>query len=413
MSNIVKEAQKVERLYYFDWLRIIAFVFVVLIHCIHMFHDLYKAQGGNALGGLSDALTYFIPALTQWCMALYFLLAGASTWFALRRKSPKQFLQERVTRLLVPLVVGFVLLVPLQAYVALVSNGEYAGSLLSFYPFFLGRILFHWDFNLIVLHIHHLWFLAYLFGFSLLALPLCLYLRGESGRKWLTRLATICEQPGGLLLLGLPLMLLQLTLRPAFPQYCSLTDAACWILCYIYGYALFANPRFKQALQQQGKYVLGWGAIGFMAMVALWHMGLLAGWFTTPAYTMDNLLYQALSSSILWTCLVATLAAGNALLNIKCAFLTYGSAASFHWYLLHFPLVVISAYYILPLHLNGWLTFASIGASSLLSTLILADLLLLRRRGVQGTYNMLSKFMYAYRPASMTNALTSNIAAAR
>jgi glucan biosynthesis protein C len=39
-------------------------------------------------------------------MQLLFLLAGAATWFALRRRSGSQYAKERLMRLLIPFIFG-------------------------------------------------------------------------------------------------------------------------------------------------------------------------------------------------------------------------------------------------------------------------------------------------------------------
>lgn len=394
MNTVHKEAQKTQRLYYFDWLRTLAFVFVVLIHCVEMFHDLYQAR--NAPGLQSDALAAFLPALTQWCMALYFLLAGASTWFALKRKSPAEFVRERFSRLFMPLALGFVLLFPLQAYVTMVSNNSYQGSLFAFYPYFLSEILLRGKLYLIILYIHHLWFLAYLFGFSLLTLPLCLLLRSARGQTWSVRLGNC---PGGLLTLALPLLLLRLTLLPAFPEYCSLADASCWLLIYMYGYMLFANSSIQQMLRQQGRQALALSVLCFGTLLALWCMGLLRGELLIPRYTLNSMLYQATQCIALWSSLIAMLALGGTYMNRTCPLLKYSSSASFHWYLLHFPIVVISAYYILRLPLLAWCAFSLIGASTFLATFLLADLMALHRQGLRQVYSSLSSFQLAISPS--------------
>ncbi|HLZ62424.1 MAG TPA: acyltransferase family protein [Ktedonosporobacter sp.] len=359
------------RIYSFDWLRIIAFAIVVLIHCVQMFGELYNAQFGLKL---NDGAAYFVSFITYWCMALFFLLAGASTWLAIRRKTPQQFIQERVRRLLIPFLLGYALMVPFQTYFEMTSNGQYSGTLIEFYPFFLGNVLFNGKLIWLVSSIHHLWFLLYLFVFSLVALPLCLYLRSERGLAWIERLAAICERPGGLLVPTLPIIAVLVGLRAIFPVYCSVADALCWILFYIDGYILFASPRLRQALQQQGKLALGLGMVGLAAILILGRMGLLHAWMYTPDYSVACLLFQTLVGLTLWSWLIVTLTVGDKYLNRNSSFLKYGSAASFSWYLLHFPIVIFVAYSLLPLHLYALAAFLLVSSSSFAITFVLADL---------------------------------------
>ena len=63
----------------------------------------------------------------------------------------------------------------------------------------------------------HLWFLGFLFSFALLTLPLFSWLKREKSQRFVSWLADLCERRGGILLFLLPLVLIQLALRPFFP----------------------------------------------------------------------------------------------------------------------------------------------------------------------------------------------------
>jgi peptidoglycan/LPS O-acetylase OafA/YrhL len=377
MKNLAEATQRAERIHAFDWLRVITCGVVILIHTVHMFGELYRTPS-NISFSLDDGPAYGISFLTQWCMALFFLLAGASTWLALRHKTPWQFIQERISRLLLPLVIGFVLLVPLQTYFELVSNEQYSGTLISFYPYFLGGILFGGKLHWIVSSIHHLWFLAYLFGYSLLTLPLCLFLRSEVGQRWIAKLTRVCEHPCGLLLLALPVILLQVTLRALFPIYCSLTDALCWMLFYIYGYILLASPQLRQALHEQVKIAAGLSVASIIGFLLVWSLGPLHQWMYTPDYSYGCLFFQILFSLALWSFTILTLAISSKYLNRTGPMLAYSSTASFSWYLIHFPIVIIIAYMVIPLQFNVLIAFFLIGGGAFMLTLILSDLIFLK-----------------------------------
>ena len=74
---------------------------------------------------------FFYP----WGMPLFFLIAGAGSWFALRRRSAGQFTRERTLRLLVPFFTGTLLLGPIQLYLSWrhrTQTGVFDGSLLEF-----------------------------------------------------------------------------------------------------------------------------------------------------------------------------------------------------------------------------------------------------------------------------------------
>jgi glucans biosynthesis protein C len=72
-----------------------------------------------------------------WGMPLLFAVAGAGVWHSLRERTAGDFARERLRRLLPPLVVGVLFLVPPQVYFLLPARGHDPGS----YWQFMGRFL--------------------------------------------------------------------------------------------------------------------------------------------------------------------------------------------------------------------------------------------------------------------------------
>ena len=65
---------------------------------------------------------------------------------------------------------------------------------------------------------YHLWFLGFLFSFSILGLPICLWLKGDRGQRFTCWLARMCEHRGAILLFFIPLAMTRLALHPFYPQ---------------------------------------------------------------------------------------------------------------------------------------------------------------------------------------------------
>lgn len=387
-------AEKQQRIYYLDWLRMLAVLGVFFIHSGNMFAMLYKPLSNNrqtssaigsatAVGGWVSSGMGLLNFLPQWGMALFFLLSGAGTWFALRNRTSRQFISERLLRLLIPLIAGCLIIAPFQAYFEALSNSLYAGNVFQFYPYYLGHIRPVLSPQWLGSFTHHLWFLGDLLVFSLITLPFCLYLKGATGQKFVGHLVHLCQRPGGLLVLFVPIALTQMALRASFPGYQNWSDVCCWLICYLYGYILFSHPGFAEAIRRQGK-LAGWlGIGGFLVMIVLWCLGLAGPWTTTSDYSIGCLLFQVLASWNMACWLVVILSVGQARLNFSNSLLTYGSEASFPFYLLHFPVLVVVAYVVLPWHLNLMAAFVCISACSLLLTLALTDLLFMRLGGAR------------------------------
>lgn len=82
----------------------------------------------------SALATLFVGFINQWTMALFFVLAGASTFFALRTRTARSYIRERFLRLLLPLVVlGWFILAPPQVYLEKLTQSQFTGSFFQFY----------------------------------------------------------------------------------------------------------------------------------------------------------------------------------------------------------------------------------------------------------------------------------------
>ena len=95
MENVnvpsVKDSTKKKsaRLFYLDWLRVIATLGVFLYHAVRPFdlQDwLIKNEERSALITL-----IFVIFLGTFGMALFFLVSGAGSWFAMQKRTGRQF----------------------------------------------------------------------------------------------------------------------------------------------------------------------------------------------------------------------------------------------------------------------------------------------------------------------------------
>ncbi len=172
---------KSTRLHYLDWLRVLLLFGVFLYHVLKPFDPLMPWHINNAVK--SDAVMGILLTINPWGIPLFFLVAGVGSMFALRRRSNRQFIIERVNRLLIPLIVGSILLTPFQLYLEALHNGRFQGSFLSFIPEMLADFASRNWFTPLIFPGWglHLWFLGFLFSFSLLALPFFNWFKSDAG----------------------------------------------------------------------------------------------------------------------------------------------------------------------------------------------------------------------------------------
>ena len=191
-------------------------------------------------------------------MPLFFLIAGAGTYYSLQSRRVRQFIRERTLRLLIPLIFGmFVIVVP-QAYFEAVSHGEQLGG----YNFF--QIYGLYLQTLPELNWFHLWFLAYLFVFSLIALPVFLPF-GKATKSVIARAAAILDKPWTLLpLLVISIAVIDILITPT--GFWGHRDSGGWnivsnIFFFILGYLLFSDTRLLEIIKRLRWYFLGAGII--------------------------------------------------------------------------------------------------------------------------------------------------------
>jgi len=118
------------RLYYLDWLRVIATLGVFIFHTVRPFDHLDWAINNSEK---SIFATIFVVFLYPWGMPLFFMMSGAGTFFALKRRSYKQYIVERVQRLLIPYIIGSLLLTPIQGYFEAIHKNLWSAPFSSFY----------------------------------------------------------------------------------------------------------------------------------------------------------------------------------------------------------------------------------------------------------------------------------------
>ncbi len=206
--------QRSPRRFDMDWLRVIFVCGLIMIHVAAMF-DRYPLTAVK--GKPSFALTLFATFLHEWRLAILFIVSGAGSYFALGFLNGPQFMKMRVRRIVVPLIMGTLLIVPIHLYYwQFLNNPNYDKTYPHFYFTIMWRFFAHGIFGTSreTLHWAHLWFLAYLFVASIVALPLMLYLRRGKGKEWIPKVATFVEKPWVIFLFAIPLMLVEVALRP-------------------------------------------------------------------------------------------------------------------------------------------------------------------------------------------------------
>lgn len=268
-----KPARRVE----LDWARTLVVLGLVPVHAASLFTptaDLYLKNPET-----NPAMTLIGVFLGVFGMPLLFFVAGAAAWFGLETRTNARYVKERISRLLVPMLFAMFTVIPFQVYVVVLSNPgiiravgtpitvpDYLHSFVQFYPqYILGLAYFVGHPSIIgfIAFIGHLWFLLYLLVFSLVALPLFRALKTPRGRRLIAWLTLFSARPGAIFALCAPIALVDALAHSIWTGAGFVAETAVYLALFIYGYALYADPRFERAIRRQ------WG-LALAAGVALW-----------------------------------------------------------------------------------------------------------------------------------------------
>ena len=340
------------RLIFLDWVRIGAFFLLIVYHVgmVYVSWD-WHVKSPYASDAIEGAMTLSSP----WRLALLFLVAGVAARAMLTGTGAIAFAGKRSWRLLLPLLFGMLVIVPPQSFCEVVEKFGYTGS----YGDFLGLYMRNYrgfstgpGRHLIMPTWNHLWFVAYLWVYSMLLAGLITV----SGRHW-NRCADLAGQLlTGWRLLLLPaavLALLRLSMLSRFPVTHALVDD--W-----FNHGLYFSVFVLGALLAQQRHV--WQSMESMRFatlaIALSAWALFKVYASLPdalvsASTMGWLLplQRSLYALGQWAAMMAACGYARRHLNFDSAKRRYLGEAVFPVYIVHQTLIVLMAHYLKPVRL--------------------------------------------------------------
>jgi len=367
------------RLYYIDWLRILAFGLLFLFHSWRPF-DHYGWNIKNVdQSMIFDLLTFFTHG---WRMDLIFLISGVGTWFALNsRKSA--FFFDRMKRLIIPFLFGIIFIIPPQKFYEAISFYGFHGDYLQFlkaWPVYafsqnFGASVLFWFGHLGA----HIYYLPYLFSMTVIVVPVYKFFQKRNIN--FERLESLIITPWGVFLLILPLIAIRYGLKPIFPGYTDWADFFSYMCIFVYGFILMKNHKFVEIVKQRMWLFLN---IAILSNVLLLYfikqsdanMQL----YMKPEYGFNHLYLSVLSVliSFCWVMFFVGLAAKK--LNFNHKFIQPANTAILPIYILHQTLIVVFGYYIIQLDAPIIIKYLLIAGTAIPSSVLLY--LLVKRFGL-------------------------------
>lgn len=341
----------IKRKYFIDNLRISAILMLFPFHASMCFLS-GGYYGFYVYGGEIPALQYIDLAVYPWWMSLMFALAGASAFFALKKRTAAEYARERVLRLLVPFVSGLLLWIPIQSFIADVFYNGYQGGFLRHYSVFFTKWtdLTGYDGGFTP---GHLWFILFLFVFSLVFLPLNAWYAKRDKKPELSKIPVAVMIAGGFVLLSVSGLAVNIGGKGVLE----------FAVCFLLGFFLLTDYNVIEKLKRN------WILLGglWLAMIIFRCVMFNAGVESEVFWYLD---FRALEC----TGVLGAAAVGARFLDFKNGFTDYFSPACFPIYWLHQTLLAAAAFFIVKIDCANVIRFVLITVVSFAVTLGLYEI---------------------------------------
>jgi len=326
-----------QRRYDLDWLRVLAFTLLILFHTGMMFNNWdWHVKNPER----SAVFEYVMIFLHQWRMPLLFFISGAAVWFAMEKYAVGRFAWERIKRLLIPLTFGMFVVIPPQVYFERLFQGrrfsgflEFYGTVLDFQPYPAGN--FSW---------HHLWYIPYIFTFSLLMLLPFAWCKTSKGQALLSRVMDRIAGYPLLMLCFVPLALSELTLRPFWPEnrnnlFGDWAQFTTTLMIFTLGFCFASSDSVWPVLGKNRWRSLLLASVTTGLLYLSWYGGLRVPFG-------GDALYHVVQSANLWFWIVSILGIGYRYLQVPSRVLSYATEAVYPFYILHQTITVVAGFYL-------------------------------------------------------------------
>ena len=360
------------RRYELDWLRVLAILIVLLYHSSRFFN----------LGDwhVKNVNTYVWVEIwnifaTRWLMPLFFIISGASLSYAIgKSRGWSRFYVDKFLRLMIAVLVASITHSALQVYLERLTHGQFSGSFFSFLPeYFNGVYLGIGMPGNFAYHGMHLWYLFFLFIYSLICYPLFIWLKG-TGREILNRVTKLFAIPG-LMYLWFPIPLL--IIKTLIPQEVLNAGTGGWgFLYYIWfliaGFMIVSSERLQQHIKNQRWISLLLG----MVLSTLYLYQLFSPSREVFQAWISDWIYTLLSFFSAWSWLFAILGFGMRFLSLDRPFLRYANEGVLPFFILHQTVLLGIGYFIMTWEIHDFLKWTIVFTSSFIVIIALYTLLI-------------------------------------
>lgn len=343
------------RQYFLDWIRVLAFAFLIFYHTALMFVD----WGFHIESGHNSSLLKSIMLLTSnWRLDVLFVVSGVAISFMTVKMSLKSFVWQRVLKLYIPLIFAVAVVVAPQSYYEAVQKSVFSGDFWTFWT--TQYFTFSWDDRMQAPFptYNHMWYVLYLFHYTLLLLPLIAFFNSQKGVDLLTRFENWLSS--GTKIVWLPLTCYGLfyiaiddhDISHAF--YNDFYGHLVYFFAVLMGFLFLRMPKVWLSFARNRQLTLTLGVIGYCILLVL---------FFLPELQLPmgrTLTWDIAGLIVKWSWLALVIGYAKTYLSFSNRFLSYCNGIVYPFFILHQTITIVLGFYVIDWGLTGPMEFAVI-----------------------------------------------------
>jgi len=347
-----------ERRYDIDWLRVITIGLLLIYHIAIIFQPwalfIGFIKSADSVVGLWTPMTM----LNVWRIPLLFYVSGMGLYFALKKRNWKLLLVERMKRILLPFVFGFLAIAPLHMFIF----QKFYKLPLNYYA-----------------HSGHLWFLGNIFIYVLLLSPLFFYLKKHNHGKFRNAISKVMTYAMGPLSISVFFMLEVGIVKPQLFEVYAQTWHGFFIglLAFFFGFLIvYSGKVFWQTVSKWKWLYIGIAAVLYMIRL-------------TGFEELSTNYITAIESNC-W--IFGIFGLGYQYLNKPSVLLSYLSQAAYPVYIIHMFVLFAGAWIILPLNIHPFIKFIGITLFTFIVCFLIYEFILKRIHILRPLFGLKWKF---------------------
>lgn len=345
--------------------------------------------------------------VSTWGMPLLMVVSGMGVRYALRHRSAGVFVRERLARLGVPFVVGMVALVPPMWYLRALREPGFHDSYGRLWVRFFDLdamarglpLRAEWESGGMVFDPAHTWFLYVLLVWTIVLLPVFLWLLRGGGAELVDRIAGFVGRHGAVALgaFAAPVVLAEAAFGAN--DNTGSWDRLPYLFFLLYGFLLALDRRFEAALRRGRRLALA-AALPASLILTLWAGALDASGEELMEGGQTG--WSALQALTGWLWIVAILGFAASMMGTRrrlpseagptrarpSRLARYANEAVLPFYLLHETVIVYVAWVVVRWDTHVVVKYSTVVAVSFAATLALYELLIRRFHVMRWLFGM-------------------------